>query len=262
MSARPTPQRYDAVILAGHSDRPTPLEIATSQPRKALLPIQGRPMVHYVADALRASERIRRLVVVGLARADVPALDAGCPTIYLPNGKGILDNALRALDALGSEEPVLFCGSDLPLLSAAAVCDLVERAEASGAEVCYPIVSREVMEARFPHSGRSFRPLVEGDFAGGDLFWITPRALRRNLALLQRLTSSRKSALRAAAALGPEIILRYLLRRLHLRDAERRGSQLLGCSCKAIVSPYAELAMDVDKPKHLQVVLRAMGEEA
>jgi CTP:molybdopterin cytidylyltransferase MocA len=252
-----------AILFAGQADPaegPTALTVATGQPRKALLTLRGRPMLSYVAEALSASGCVGRLVVVGLSGEDAPASISALPITYLPDRGAMIANALSALDILDTEDHVLFASSDIPLLSAEAVCDFVARSQATGADLCYPAVRREVMEARFPGSGRSFRHLVEGDMAGGDLFFARPAVLRKNAALVQRLSASRKAALGLARLLGPGILLRFALRRLRIADLERGASAIFGCSCRAIISPYAELAMDVDHPKHLDVVLRAMGE--
>jgi hypothetical protein len=156
---------------------------------------------------------------------------------------------------------VLFCSTDVPLLTPEAICDFLARCEAIPADLYYPIVSREVMEARFPGSGRSFRHLVDGSFAGGDVYLVRPSLVRANAAFARTLTANRKSAWGLAKALGPEIIARFLLRRLRIAVLEARVNRILGCTCKAVISPHAELAMDVDKPKHLRVVSRAMSEE-
>jgi hypothetical protein len=256
---------HPAVLFADQSDPaegPTALTVATGQPCKALLLIRDRPMLSYVADALCASGCVGRLVVVGLSPEDAPDLCPALPVTYLPDRGGSIANALSVLDLLETEDHVLLASSDIPLLSAEAVRDFVARSAATGADLCYPAVRREVMEARFPGSGRSFRPLVEGDMAGGDLFFARPVVLRRNAALVQRLSAHRKAALGLARLLGPGILVRFVLRRLRIADLERRVSALFGSSCRAIISPYAELAMDVDHPKHLDVVLRAMDERA
>lgn len=256
-TASPT-RRYDAIILAGHSGQPNALTQGTGEPRKALLPIRGRPMVSYVLSALLATGCLRRLVLVGLSRDEIPQLEASVEITFLPNGPNVVDNALRAIAALGTDEQILFCGTDLPLLSAEAVLDFIRRAEESGADICYPIVSRDVMEARFPGSGRSYRPMAEGPFAGGDVSLMSPEVIRRNAPFFLQMTASRKNAPRLAAMLGLGFILRYLTHRLRISDVERRVGEILGCTCRAIISPYAEIAMDVDKPQHLEVARRAL----
>ena len=254
-------KKYAVVILAGYAQSPTPLALETGELCKALLPIKGRPMLSYVVDALHESGCMRRLVLVGLGEEDGAGLRLNCPLVYLPNQHSMIENVLAAIDVLDGKERVLLCSTDLPLLTAEAIRDFLSRAEAGEADLCYPIVCQEVMEARFPDSGRSFRNLVDGAFAGGDLFLVAPEVIRNNADFARALSDNRKEAWGLAKAMGPGVILRFLVRRLHIRDLEKRAAKILHCSCKAIISPYAELAMDVDKPQHLAVVLEAMGED-
>jgi molybdopterin-guanine dinucleotide biosynthesis protein A len=252
------PQSYDVIILAGSSEHDAALIASASVPSKALLPIAGQPMIRRVAQALQESGRMRRLVVVGLEESQLPPLGLSVPLTCLPNHGSIIANLLAGIESLPPAPRVLFCSVDIPLLTAAAVRDLVSRDEECGADFCYAVVRREVMEARFPGSGRSFTKLVDGAFTGGDIHMINPDVVRRNAAFGQALVTQRKSPLGLARVIGLGILLRFLTRRLRLRDLEARVGVVLGCSCRAIPSPFAEVGMDVDKPHHLQVVLRAL----
>jgi len=252
-------QKRDVVILAGSSKAPDSLTLTMDDPRKALLQINGRPMLSYVIDALRETGCMRHLVLVGLFEDDIPNLNTGCTVTYLPNQGSIVDNMLSAINALSGPEQTIVCGCDIPLLTKEAVRDFIQRAEASGADFCYPVVRQETMEERFPGSGRSFRKLADGAFAGGDICLVSPDLVRRNNKLARTLAANRKELWGLVKALGPGIILRFLFHHLRIKDAERRINKILRCSCKAIISPYAELAMDVDKPHHLQVVVEAMS---
>lgn len=250
---------YPVVILAGYSAEVDALAQQAGVRYKALLPIRGRPMLSYVVDAWRESGLMRRLVLVGPSPDDLPELRPGCPLTCLPNRGSFVDNLLAALDVLEGAEHFVLSTGDIPLVTAEGLRDFLDRAEASGAGFCYPVVRREVMEARFPGSGRSFRRLVDGDFAGGDVDLISPAVVRNNVDFARTLSAGRKSAWKLVQAMGLGIILRFLVHRLRIRDLEKQASKILGCECKAIVSPYAEVAMDVDKPHHLEVVLRATG---
>lgn len=253
-------RRYDVIILAGHAAEPDALSIETGEPCKAFLPLKGRPMVSYIIDALRESGRMGRLVLVGLTTEQLGGAFADLPITYLPNHYDTVDNMLAGVEALGGIEWVLFCSADIPLVTAEAIRDFLARCEATRADLYYPIVGREDMEKRFPGSGRSFRQLVDGSFAGGDIYLVRPSLLRANAAFARTLTARRKSAWGLAKTLGLGVILGFLTHRLHVANLEARVNKILHCTCKAIISPYAELAMDVDKPKHLRVVLRAMNE--
>ncbi len=251
--------QYDAIILAGRSAEPALSPTDSRFSHKALLDIAGKPMLRYVAEALCASGRVRRLILVGLKESEWPGAPLSIPVIYIPSRGAIVDNCLAALEAHEGSDPVVFASTDVPLLSPEAVNDFLNQCETCDADLCYPIIRREVMEARFPGSGRTFTRLVEGQFCGGDIFRVRPRLVAGNIEFARSLTASRKSPWRLAKIIGLGVALRFATHRLRLIDAERRVSRVLGGSCKAISSSYAELGMDVDKQHHLEVVLRDMG---
>ncbi len=54
--------------------------------------------------------------------------------------------------------------------------------------------------------------------------------------------------------LGPQITMKYLRKYLSIQDLEKRVPELLGgYKGKAILSP-PEIALDIDKPKHLKAL--------
>ncbi len=250
---------YDAVILAGSTpDEQDELLDYTCTDCKALIRIQGKEMVRYVAEALAGSERVGRLIIVGLASDLVPDLGVDVPVSFVPNQGSLLENILVGVEELGPVRRALFCSSDLPLLTSEAVRDFVDRCEASDVDVGYAVVERSVMERRFPGSGRSFRPLKDGHYAGGDLAWINPHVIVRNRDRIEALQGSRKSALRTARVMGLGIIVRLLLRRLTIEHAEKKARELFRCTCKAIISPFPEIGMDVDKVHQYRLVCSLM----
>lgn len=249
------------IVLAGGPAEADPLSVEAGVATKALLPIAGRPMVAHVLQALRRCDAIGPITVVGV---EASALDEICeapPLRCLPNHHGIVDNILAATEGLDDATPVLVVSADIPLLTPEAVTDFMQQAELSGGEICYAIVERAVMEARFPGSGRSFRHTRDGDFAGGDLFLATPRLFRTHEGLARGLADQRKSAWGLARLLGVGILWRLVTRRLTISRLEARASSLLGCDCKAIISEHPELAMDVDKPHQLAMIRHALASQ-
>ncbi|RMF35295.1 MAG: hypothetical protein D6759_04880 [Chloroflexi bacterium] len=247
-----------AIIGAGGLGPPDdPLTAHTGVARKALIPLLGRPMVLYVAQALAESARVAHFIVVGLGPEE--GLAFPLPVTYVPDRGTLLDNLLAGVAVLQRLSPgaerVLFAAADIPLITGEIVRETVDRSLASGADACYTIVPRPVMERRFPDARRSYVRLREGEFAGGDLHLFNPAILHRRPALLQALMGARKSALRQARIIGVGILIRYLFRRLSLPEGERRARQVLGgMPVRFLVSHHAELAMDVDKPHHLELV--------
>ena len=56
------------------------------------------------------------------------------------------------------------------------------------------------------------------------------------------------------SVLGIRLILKFLVKRLSIRDIERRLEFLTGVRAMGVISDYAEIAFDVDKPKDLELV--------
>ena len=110
------------------------------------------------------------------------------------------------------------------------------------------------MEQRFPESGRTFVKLGQLNVAGGDLVVARPDLAESNSQILQLIASGRKHAWKLARIVGSTTLLKYLLHRLTVSDIEKEAMSVLGQPVKIIVSPNAEIAMDVDKPGHLALI--------
>jgi hypothetical protein len=215
-------------------------------------------MVAWVLDALQGAQSIDRVILVGLE----PGPEHAIPKLVasVPDQHELLANLLAGVDALLAENPeaeqMAVCSGDIPLIEPQMVDDLIALCSDPSVDVYYAIVERTAMEARFPDSRRSYVHLSEGDFAGGDIFVARPQIAYAKRELWTQLTSSRKHALQQARRVGVRALIRLLLRRLSLPDAERRASAAFGVNGRAVVAPYPELGMDVDKPHQYAICQR------
>ena len=215
-------------------------------------------MLEMVVVALQASEYVDRVVVVGLEEEAVGELHFTQPVSSCPDQGSIVANVSHGLRWLcnhhAQEGPVLICTADIPLLTAEAVSLFVESCLPFDRLIYYSVVSRAVLERRFPASQRTFVRLRDGDVSGGNLFLIQPHILQTDERLWQRLSEARKHPWRLARRVGLWTLLRFLLRRVTLAEAEQRASRLLGSPVRAVLCAHPELAMDVDKPNQLELV--------
>lgn len=250
-----------AIIGAGGSyDPDDPLLRHAGVRHKALIPIAGAPMIAHVAQALADSGYVAHLIVVGLSQEHGVVFPL--PVTFVPEAGGILENALAGIEALHHITPgaqrVLVCATDIPLITGEMVRYLVDTALTTSADVCYTVVRRETMEARFPASGRSFARLRDGQFAGGDVHLVNPAIFDRNRELMNDILGARKNNFKQARMIGLRFLLKFLLRRLSVADGERKAESILGVPCRVIPVRYAELGMDVDKPHQLDQVQAEM----
>jgi hypothetical protein len=72
--------------------------------------------------------------------------------------------------------------------------------------------------------------------------------------LWEKITNSRKSPLKQAALIGFDTLFLLLFRQLTLDMAARKIMKRLDITGEAIVCPFAEVGMDVDKPHQLEIM--------
>ena len=67
------------------------------------------------------------------------------------------------------------------------------------------------------------------------------------------------TAVRLARVFGPDALLLFALRRLRFDAALGRGSAAIGCRVDAVRLPFAEAAIDVDRPSDHALVSRILA---
>ncbi len=257
----------DSIVLAGGRFAPTDaLHAQAPNGYKCLLELGGKPMVQWSLDALSDTRDIDRVIVVGLpvstelrCRHQLTLIEGGSDMIGSIQAAG--QYLLReGADAAGH---ALIVSADAPLISGAMVQWLLERVAENDDDLSICVVERAVMEARFPESKRTYVRLRDTDVCGGDVNACRLSVTRRGVAIAERLARARKSPLRLALIIGLDTLVQLVLRRLTLAQAMRTISARLGVSAGAIVCPYAEVGMDVDKPSQLAIaraILKARGD--
>ncbi|MFQ5416248.1 MAG: nucleotidyltransferase family protein [Myxococcota bacterium] len=262
-------ESFTAVVLAGRrgpSDAfADALTAADAASHHSLLDVAGVPMLLRVVRALQLAPSVGRIVV----SIDDPSVLEGVPELRacLVDGslacRTALDSPSRSvLDALAAAEPdekVLVVTADHALLTA----EMVEHftAEATG-DLSLALVPAAVVRAGYPGSKRTFIRLRGGGYSGANLFaFCTPRA-RRAAEFWQRAEQFRKQPWKLARAFGPVSLLLFLARRLDLRAALERMSRSVGAQLTAVLMPWPEAAIDVDRPADLALVNAILAERA
>jgi GTP:adenosylcobinamide-phosphate guanylyltransferase len=255
----------DAFIIAGGIPQPgEPLYPLTQGRPKALLELAGRSMIQWVVDALDGARLVERIAVVGLD-ADV-GLRSRKPLTRHPGGAGFFENAMAGREVLHALDPGarlgLIVSSDVPALTPDSVDWLAAQTQDADYEVTYVVVRKDVMEAAFPGSGRSYLHMGGLELCGGSVHVVDVRKEPDEDDVWKRLGAARKSAFRQALVFGIGFLLRVALRRVTLEQAERHIARRLGLKGRMLVTPYAELGMDVDKPHQLELLRAHLSRRA
>ncbi|RMF50285.1 MAG: hypothetical protein D6755_01360, partial [Anaerolineae bacterium] len=247
----------DAIVTAGGVPQPgEPLYEATQGQPKALVDVAGKPMIQWVLDALNDARHVDHIVLVGLD-AEAP-ITSEKPVTFMPSQGHMVDNILAGADRIlqrdASTEYALIVSSDIPAITGEMVDWLAQQVLAAQVDACYTIIQKHVMEARFPGSRRSYTHLKDMTVCGGDINAFRLSLAHSNTEFWDKVIESRKNVFKQAALVGYDTLLLLLLRQLSLDAAIRRVCNRLNLTGKALVSPYAEMGMDVDKPFQLEIL--------
>ncbi|MDI6893936.1 MAG: nucleotidyltransferase family protein [Bacillota bacterium] len=240
------------LVLAGAPNRGR-LRAVSDVPFEALIPVGDRPLVDYVVEAMAGCAGLERVVVVGPAEL---AYLARPPRVEVVEGTaGLVDNLARGLQAFPAGEPVVVATGDLPLLTPEVVEAFLAECRALGEhDFYYAVIPKHAIVSRYPGARRSWIGLRDLAVTGGNIFMLRPGAALAILPLLKRVTDLRKSPLGLASMLGPFLVVKYLLGRLTLGEAERRVQSYFHISGRAVVTRHPEVGIDVDKPADLELV--------
>jgi hypothetical protein len=83
---------------------------------------------------------------------------------------------------------------------------------------------------------------------------IRANTVNANEELWDRIVAARKSVFKQAALLGYGNLFLLLSRQLTMDGAVKRVTKRMDITGQAVISPYAELGMDVDKPHQLEIL--------
>lgn len=254
----------DCVVTAGGLPTPDdPLFPYTEGASKALLEMNGRTMLERVVDALQTAVSVDEVVVVGLGR------DMGMtflqPVHHLPDQGSMIGNVIAGINWVrqhrpeaGSDQMVLVSSADIPTISGDIVDKFVAGCEPFDRSIYYNFVDEPTMERRFPGSNRTFVKLRDVSIAGGDLLLARADLADSNRELWEALTNARKHAWQLARIVGLPFLIKFLLRRVSLQDVEDTAARVIGRPVRTVLSPYAELAMDADKPHQVDLLRAAL----
>ncbi len=255
----------DAIVTAGGTPQPgEPLYPYTLGGPKALLDIAGKPMIQWVLDALDGATKVENIAVIGLP-ADAP-VHCAKPVYFLRNQGGMIENiragVLKLFEINPSGVHMLLVSSDIPAITPEIVDWMVDTVQQTDLDVYYCAVPREVIEKRFPGSKRTYVKLRGAELSGGDLNALRGKVVTQDLGIWHKIIDSRKNPIKQAALIGFDTLFLMLIRRITVEQAEKKVGRRLGLNGRAIISPYAEMGMDVDKPVQLEMMRRDLAQRS
>lgn len=243
----------DAIILAG-GDRDVTNK-GNFEQSKALAQLRGIPMVKYVIEALKHSEYINQILVVGNVRQLEPIIGEEVDTL-IQERADIIDNLISSIHYCEKSKYVLIATCDIPLINGQVVKKFIEDALELKADLCYPIIERSVFQGRYADIKRTYASLREGDFTGGNLFLLKPDVIEKVQQVAKSLIKHRKNPVKMAGILGVSFITRFLLKKITLQEIEKYVEERFRIKARALITQDCEIGNDIDRAEDVEIFER------
>jgi len=264
----PDTHQMTAIVLAGDRTKTDSLISHSAAGCKALIDIDGQPMVCRVLNALKESRVVSGITLAG-PQADELATDKGLSAMV---EEGLVHwrapesspstSAYNLMRSLAPEEAVLLTTADHPLLTPEIVDAFGRQSLADDVDVAVGLAPHALVTEAYPGIKKTVLRFSDGDFCGCNLFaFITPEG-RRAASFWRKIEQQRKKPMVVIGLLGWSAVIRYRLGLLSLEEALAKLSKRLGLRIRAVILPYANAAIDVDSIADLMLVKGSLEKAA
>lgn len=239
-------------------------------PSKALLPFLGKRLIDWQLDELQQSPYVEGLYLIGLSEADAKF---DYPVHYVPvdSTADVADKFLAGLaylENLGKNpELIVISTSDTPGIRVDQINEFFGTLTMlKGVEFALSVVPEKIIEEVFPGSGRVVMRFSDQQVIPGELFALSPRAIRIGEGPIREFSQRRRqiNRQRKNISVGPFIryfllkpsmwmvIPKYLMGKASIGDAERAFSSAFRCQTRGVIIADAGFGMDMDLPEDFQ----------
>ncbi|MCL6679710.1 nucleotidyltransferase family protein [Sphingomonas sp. RG327] len=235
-----------AVVLAGSRPGSDPLAAAFGTDLKALVPVGGKPMVRWPVEALLASPRFSRVLVLAQEPERIAEALPAHPKLSVEKSLGSIAATLERMCFDPTLEwPLFVTTADHVLLDHGMIdefCDLGELAD-----IAIGVVERENLMARLPRSQRTWIRFRSGAYSGANMFLLSGKKVLPALEVWRSIEQDRKKAWSLLWALGPLTFVGAALRLRTIHQTLDRIGERLGAKIEAVDLSDPLAAVDVDK---------------
>lgn len=255
-----TESDFSVLVLAGERHPGAdPLARAAGTASKVLVPIAGTPVIDRTVAAIESAADFRSRVLAG-------------PPAPILNGHAFLadrvaDHRWQWIDTGASPAttvatalrhaappPALITSADHGFLNRPILRHFLTAAIASGSDAAIGFARLSEVNARFPQTRRTGWRFQDDTYCGCNLFAFTTPASINLARLWQQFEADRKRPWAVMRALGPNLLIRYLTRRLTLSAGLSELGRRAECTIAPIVLPFPQAAVDVDSIADWQFV--------
>ena len=246
----------DALILAGAISEPE-MDPGNVYKNRAMIPINGKSMLDWVAYALKSSSSIGKIAAIGDVQSEY--IDE-----IIPPKESLIENIRFGSESFSDSEYILIVCSDIPMLSTESVDDFIGKALESKADMAYPIIEKSDCLNKYPDMKRTYLTTADGIFTGGNIFLISKSFIKNNWQIISDGYNARKHPIQLARLIGMETLFKVAVGRffpsvLLISDLEESISKMVSAKVKAIVSKYPEIGEDIDKASDMEAAKKYLN---
>jgi GTP:adenosylcobinamide-phosphate guanylyltransferase len=231
---------------------------------KCLVEIGGIPMLRRVVDTLADHPAIGE-IWIAIDDRDVGQQamgDALSKVTFVPTAESAARTVSMLLAQSRGEYPILLTTADHPLLTAAMIDSFIAGSTAAPADLTVGLASAETILAAYPDARRTFLRFGEDRVSGCNLFGLRTENAVKAIDFWHYLEPLRKKPWRLFAAFGPVALLRFFSGKLNLERAFAVASRRIGILARPILLPFADAAVDVDKPADKELAEQILKKRA
>lgn len=239
---------HTAIVLAGSRPGPDPFAASFGVATKALIPIEGEPMVRRPVAALLASDQVGDVIVLAQSPDTIAAPLPADPRLRVAESGDTIAATILALCASADTRwPLLVTTADHALLDTATIDEFIAAVE--GADITIGMVERANLLRRLPQTKRTWLKFRGGAYTGANLFALRSPKVAPAIEQWRAVEQDRKKAWRIISLLGPLMLTGAALRLLSVDELLSSLSDRLGLAIKAVKLTNPLAGVDVDKPE-------------
>ena len=264
--------KWRVLVLAASRGPNEPMALAYGVSHKCLIEVGGKPMLARVVETLLSHEKIGS---IGVCIENREVLETALGSLlkqnsdrvqFYPSKNSAPASVLASLQTMNDEAqaegrdrgPVLVTTADHALLDQQMLDHFLSAAQKTEADLLVGLARAEIILAAYPHAKRTFVTFGADRVSGCNLFgFMTPRA-EKVLDFWQQIEKNRKNPLKLVAAFGIKALATYMFGVLFGKNSLAKAfdvaSKRIGVTAKPVLLPFANAAVDVDKPEDKELV--------
>lgn len=255
--------KVTALIMAGkRSGVLDPLAEQAGVSQKAVVPVNGVPMVERVAKQVADCARVGAIRIVAHDPDEIATLPGiaaliGAGRLSFAEGKfNLVDSVFSGAD--GAQFPLLITTADNCLVTGEGYAEFINKCLAAGAGAAAGLARKENVQLADPVGQKRFYKFRDGEFSNCNMYWIGDQKALSAAEIMREGGQFVKFPRRIIKAFGFLNLIRFRLGTASKEKLFAQVSRRFGFKLAAVELSDGHYAIDVDNQRTLDVTTRIL----